>query len=75
MIQKYTLMNRNRPPSGEWPILRALWKPGPSTVREVHELVLAEKGLVGRDESARAHLYRSAVGGATACEWPSLTEL
>lgn len=71
-------MSRNRPTPGEWPILQALWKLGPSTVREVHELVsaekpghytttlklmqiLTEKGLVARDESARAHLYKPAI--------------
>ena len=71
-------MNRIRPTPGEWPILQALWKLGPSTVRDVHECIaaerpghytttlklmqiLAEKGLVERDESARAHLYKPAV--------------
>lgn len=48
-----------------------LWRRGPSTVREVHaELpnvgyttalklmqIMAEKGLVARDESERAHVY------------------
>ncbi len=68
-------MNRIRPTPGEWEILQALWKLGPATVREVHEAIaaghynttlklmqiLAEKGLVVRDVSARAHLYKPAV--------------
>jgi len=71
-------MNRIRPTPGEWEILQVLWRRGPSTVREVHESVaaeravqytttlklmqiLAEKGLVERDESARAHRYKACV--------------
>jgi len=71
-------MSRIRPTPGEWEILQVLWKLGPSTVRDVHETIaaerpghytttlklmqiLAEKGLVKRDESARAHLYKPAV--------------
>ena len=71
-------MSRIRPTPGEWEILQVLWKLGPSTVREVHETItaekpghytttlklmqiLAEKGLVERDESARAHLYKPTV--------------
>jgi len=68
-------MTRIRPTPGEWEILQALWKLGPSTVRAVHEeigaghynttlklmQILAEKGLVARDEAARAHVYRAAV--------------
>jgi len=55
-------------------VLRALWQGGPSTVRQVHEVlkqkkdlgyttvlkalqVMAEKGLVTRDESERSHVY------------------
>ncbi len=49
-----------------------LWERGPSTVREVHEVlqdgsgyttvlklmqIMTEKGLVVRDESQRAHIY------------------
>jgi predicted transcriptional regulator len=56
-------------------ILRVLWERGPSTVRQVHELVaregaytttlkllqiMAEKGLVTRDESERTHVYATA---------------
>jgi predicted transcriptional regulator len=68
-------MSRVRPTPGEWEILQALWKLGPSTVRDVHVAIaaghynttlklmqiLAEKGLVARDEAARAHVYRAAV--------------
>jgi predicted transcriptional regulator len=68
-------MTRIRPTPGEWEILQALWELGPSTVRAVHEKIaaghynttlklmqiLGEKGLVARDEAARAHVYRAAV--------------
>ena len=71
-------MSRIRPTPGEWEILLALWKLGPSTVREVNESVgaerpvqytttlklmqiMTEKGLVARDESARAHRYKPAI--------------
>jgi predicted transcriptional regulator len=61
-----------RPTDAELAILRALWERGPSTVREVHEVlqdgggyttvlkmmqIMTEKGLVVRDESQRAHVY------------------
>jgi len=61
-----------RPTNAELSILRVLWSRGPSTVREVHEeladesgyttvlkqlQVMAEKGLVVRDERERAHVY------------------
>jgi predicted transcriptional regulator len=62
-----------RPTPGELEILRVLWGRGPSTVREVHEAlgardtgyttalkllqIMADKGLVVRDETARAHVY------------------
>ncbi len=66
------------PTEAEMAILGALWDLGPSTVREVHDVVLAErgtgyttvlkllqimhdKGLVGRDTSARSHVYQAAV--------------
>ena len=63
------------PTEGELAILRVLWsRPGPSTVREVHEelsrgkgtayttvlkmlTIMADKGLVRRDESERSHTY------------------
>ena len=62
-----------RPTDAELAILRVLWKRGPSTVREVHEAlheqgtgyttvlklmqIMADKGLVDRDERQRAHVY------------------
>lgn len=63
-----------RPTDAELEILSVLWRLGPSTVREVHEVlsreratqytttlkmmqIMAEKGLLGRDESARSHVY------------------
>jgi predicted transcriptional regulator len=62
----------------ELEILTVLWSRGPSSVREVHELlnskrptgyttvlklmqIMAEKGLVSRNEDQRAHIYRPAV--------------
>jgi predicted transcriptional regulator len=64
-----------RPTDFEVSILRVLWKRGPSTVREVQEEIgketgyttvlkmmqlMAEKGLLMRDEAARTHVYRAA---------------
>ncbi len=66
-----------RPTDAELEILTVLWSRGPSTVREVHEViasrkpaqyttvlkqlqVMAEKGLVRRDESQRSHVYQPA---------------
>ena len=68
-----------RPTDTELSILRVLWERGPSTVRQVHEVlaetrdtgytttlklmqIMADKGLVQRNESARTHVY-SAVAG------------
>src|SRR5579883_3452301 len=65
-----------RPTSAELEILTVLWSRGPSTVRDVHEVlaarrptqyttvlkllqIMAEKGLVERNEEARAHLYQA----------------
>ncbi len=63
-----------RPTDSELAILRVLWRRGPCTVREVlDELepgtgyttalklmqIMAEKGLVRRDESSRSHVYRA----------------
>ena len=63
-----------RPTDAELAILRVLWERGPSTVREVHDLlgsetgyttvlklmqIMTEKGLVTRDESQRAHVYQA----------------
>lgn len=67
-----------RPTDAELAILRALWKLGPTTVRQVYEALaeegqdtnypavlrmmqlMADKGLLDRDESARSHIYRPA---------------
>ena len=63
-----------RPTDSELEILSVLWRLGPSTVRDVHDVlskeraiqytttlklmqIMAEKGLVKRDESARSHIY------------------
>jgi predicted transcriptional regulator len=62
-----------RPTEAELEILRVLWERGPSTVRQVHESlsgrdtgytttlklmqIMADKGLVTRDESTRTHVY------------------
>ncbi len=65
-----------KPTDAELEILTVLWGRGPSTVREVHEIIarrkaaqyttilklmqiMAVKGLVRRDESARAHVYQA----------------
>ncbi|MGH9416471.1 MAG: BlaI/MecI/CopY family transcriptional regulator, partial [Terriglobales bacterium] len=63
-----------RPTESELGILGVLWSRGPSTVREVHATlagptgyttvlklmqIMAEKGLVERDEQQRAHVYRA----------------
>jgi len=66
------------PTNAELEILRLLWRDGPQTVRDVHEIigtrrnvryttvlktmqVMAEKGLVKRDESDRSHVYAAAI--------------
>jgi predicted transcriptional regulator len=68
--------NQPRPTDCELEILNVLWKKGPSTVREVHEIlnrakptgyttvlkimqIMADKGLVRRDERQRAHIYEA----------------
>ncbi len=63
------------PTERELAILRVLWQRGPSAVREVHEAldrsvgytgilkllqIMADKGIVRRDESGRAHVYQAA---------------
>ena len=64
---------RPRPTDAELAILRVLWDNGPSTVRRVHEelsdretgytttlklmQIMADKGLVTRDETSRTHIY------------------
>ncbi len=66
---------RLRPTDAELAILQVLWDRGPSTVRQVFEAlgaretgytttlklmqIMAEKGLVSRDESARTHIYEA----------------
>lgn len=69
-------MIKRRPTAAELEILHVLWERGPSTVREVHDSlgaeraagyttvlklmqIMAEKGLVGRDEKQRAHVYKA----------------
>lgn len=66
-----------KPTDAELDILAVLWSRGPSTVRDVHEViaarkptqyttvlkqlqVMADKGLVLRDESQRSHVYQPA---------------
>ena len=66
---------RRKPTDAELAILRVLWDRGPSTVREVAEVlgrqdgyttvlkllqIMTEKKLVLRDESERTHVYRPA---------------
>jgi BlaI family transcriptional regulator, penicillinase repressor len=65
-----------KPTSAELEILRVLWDRGPSTVREVHDIlaetkhmgyttvlkllqIMTSKGLVTRNEEARAHIYEA----------------
>jgi len=65
-----------RPTDAELEILTVLWSRGPSTVREIHEVlsqqkttqyttvlkfmqIMADKGLVRRDEKNRAHIYEA----------------
>jgi BlaI family penicillinase repressor len=66
-----------RPTDAELEILTVLWSRGPSTVRDVHEVIvarkptqyttvlktlqiMADKGLVRRNEKQRAHIYEAA---------------
>jgi predicted transcriptional regulator len=68
-----------KPTDAELAILQALWRGGPSTVKEVQERmeegtgyttvlkflqIMAEKGLVRRNEEKRAHVYEAAVSEA-----------
>lgn len=65
-----------KPTATELEILRVLWERGPSTVREVHEVlarlkptgyttvlkllqIMSAKGMVSRNEEARAHIYEA----------------
>ena len=67
--------SKGKPTESEIAILSVLWNHGPCTVREVHQhlgddvgytttlklmQIMAEKDLVIRDESQRAHIYTSA---------------
>jgi BlaI family transcriptional regulator, penicillinase repressor len=75
-------MSTPRPTDAELAILRILWDRGPSTVRQVHERmtadrqpgyttalkllqIMAEKGLVDRDERDRTHIYRARLSEET----------
>ncbi len=68
------MVDRKRPTDAELAILRVLWTRGPSTVREVAEVmgregayttvlkllqIMTDKGLVRRDESSRTHVYEA----------------
>lgn len=69
-----------QPSDAELEILQVLWSRGPSTVREVWEVleqrdvryttvlkqlqVMAQKGMVTRDDTQRAHRYRAALAQA-----------
>ena len=70
------IKGRRKPTDAELAILRVLWSRGPSTVREVAEVlgrddsyttvlkllqIMTEKKLVQRDESARTHVYEAVV--------------
>jgi BlaI family transcriptional regulator, penicillinase repressor len=67
------------PTDAELDILLALWRLGPSTVREVHEAldkpsgytttlkqmqVMTEKGLLARSERFRSHVYKPLISKA-----------
>ena len=69
-----------RPTDAELAILRVLWDRGPSTVREVHDVlgsetgyttvlklmqIMTEKGLVTRDDETRSHIYSAALPAQT----------
>jgi predicted transcriptional regulator len=66
--------SRRKPTDAELAILRVLWARGPSTVREVAEVlgrenayttvlklmqIMTDKGLVKRDDSTRTHVYKA----------------
>jgi BlaI family transcriptional regulator, penicillinase repressor len=82
VVLSYMPADPPKPTDAELEILSVLWSRGPSTVRDVHEVVatrkvaqyttvlkqlqvMAEKGLVRRDESERSHVYEA----ARAREW------
>lgn len=74
-----------RPTDTELEILRVLWAEQECTVRQVHEMlrggrsgyttalkllqVMHAKGLVLRDDSSRAHVYRAAISKERAQKW------
>jgi predicted transcriptional regulator len=64
-----------KPTEAELGILRVMWARGPSTVRDVAEAmgrggayttilklmqIMTDKGLINRDDAARAHVYEAA---------------
>ena len=65
------------PTEGELAILNILWRDGPATVRQIHESlrddgarytttlkqmqVMAEKGLLKRDDSQKSHVYSALI--------------
>ena len=67
-----------KPTDAELAILRVLWERGPSTVRQVHDAlasratgyttmlklmqIMADKGLVTRDQTSRTHVYEARFG-------------
>jgi BlaI family transcriptional regulator, penicillinase repressor len=65
----------NKPTEAELEILQAVWRRGPSTVRDIHTdlggrtgytsvlklmQIMTDKGLLRRDERGRSHIYRAA---------------
>jgi len=72
-----TTANLPEPTETELEILNVLWQLGPSTVRQVHEAlqrhglayttvlsmlqIMYQKGLVSRDNSERAHVFKPAL--------------
>jgi BlaI family transcriptional regulator, penicillinase repressor len=73
----YTTAILPEPTESELEILTILWQLGPSTVRQVHESlerhglayttilsmlqIMHQKGLVNRDDSERAHVFKPAL--------------
>ena len=68
-------MRLKKPTEAELGILRVLWARGPSTVRDVADAmnrggayttilklmqIMADKGLITRDDSSRAHVFEAA---------------
>ncbi|HQZ37671.1 MAG TPA: BlaI/MecI/CopY family transcriptional regulator [Vicinamibacterales bacterium] len=71
-----------RPTDAELAILRVIWTEGPSTVRQIRDVlnrrrptlyttvlkllqIMTAKGLVGREEHRRGHVYAAAVSEAS----------